>query len=397
MTKTTVPLIADTTRNVTTSTEGLQSLVRSRNAEPNNLETAKKRLYFNGSSYSGADIKVVVHRYNAGPDAVLPEIQSAIAVYTEVQTIIDTLRSNSLPAIQNYQSEVKSGSMDYDTFRDLFNSLWNDPISHIRIKEQVLLGSTYHQFIGQRLASLTVAVQEYPESVNIELFAMRNLLFKMVASWQDLARAIEARTGPKYFFQTKTLAEIQTLSVSTYREKAPVRGFGAARVKGYVRGTRSVAGTMIFTVFDRNVFLNLLDIDPTDFDADDKFTAAIMDQMPPIDISILFANEYGSLSRMTLYGVEFVSEGQTMSIEDLLLEQQVQFIARDIDPMTPVLTEDGRPYSEMLVAYNQANLAARKPEILALRASDLVGSKWNSREGEDTADIRFRNRFNPFF
>jgi hypothetical protein len=61
--------------------------------------------------------------------------------------------------------------------------------------------------------------------------------------------------------------------------------------------------------------------------------AVLGDQLPPIDLTILFTNEYGSLSRAAIYGVEFLSSGITMSIEDIISEEVIQFVARDIDPM----------------------------------------------------------------
>ena len=89
---------------------------------------------------------------------------------------------------------------------------------------------------------------------------------------------------------------------------------------------------------------------------DTNLSTLIPDQLPPIDLTIVFANEYGSISRMGIYGVEFVNSGMVMSIEDLLTEETVNFVARDIDIMTSVgrrklsqmekglwTTEEGRP------------------------------------------------------
>ena len=135
-------------------------------------------------------------------------------------------------------------------------------------------------------------------------------------------------------FTTKVLAEMQTVSVSTYREKYPVRSLGAVYPKNFTRGPRTIAGSMVFSVFDKNVLFELLEADATEFDAYNSFTSALIDQLPPFDITIAFANELGQTSRMTIYGVEFVSEGQTMSIHDIFIENQVQYLARDVDPMT---------------------------------------------------------------
>ena len=150
----------------------------------------------------------------------------------------------------------------------------------------------------------------------------------------QLRQELDFLHSGKAQFVTKTLAELQTLSVSTYREKYPVRAISTTYPKGFTRGPRTIAGSMVFTVFDKNVLYELLSADPSEFDADHVFSTAIIDQLPPFDITISFANELGQLSRMTIYGVEFVSEGQTMSIHDLFIENTYQYVARDIDPMT---------------------------------------------------------------
>jgi hypothetical protein len=67
-----------------------------------------------------------------------------------------------------------------------------------------------------------------------------------------------------------------------------------------------------------------------------RYSSYLMDQIPPLDISISFANEYGNLSWMAILGVEFVNEGMVMSIEDLFLEGTSQYIARDFDPIRSV-------------------------------------------------------------
>jgi len=59
----------------------------------------------------------------------------------------------------------------------------------------------------------------------------------------------------------------------------------------------------------------------------------LIDQLPPLDISLIFANEYGAISHMGIWGVEFMQEGATFSIEDIFSESVVQYVARDLDPM----------------------------------------------------------------
>jgi hypothetical protein len=139
----------------------------------------------------------------------------------------------------------------------------------------------------------------------------------------------------------KALATLQTISWSIYREKTPVRFLGSTYARSYVRGPRTIAGSMIFTMFDRHALQDILNWGLSPYstghvEADHDYyrdTTMLIDQLPPLDMTILFANEYGSTSYMNLWGVEFLSEGGTFSVEDLFSESVVQYIARDIDPI----------------------------------------------------------------
>jgi hypothetical protein len=186
---------------------------------------------------------------------------------------------------------------------------------------------------------------------------------------------------------TKVLTECQTLSISTYREKYPVRSLGSVYPKSFTRGPRTIAGSMVFTVFNKNVLYELLDADPTDFDAETAFSSALIDQLPPFDITISFANELGQTSRMAILGVEFVSEGQTMSIQDLFLENTTQWVARDIDPMTKVgqakRDADNLLTGQELIAKPATSL------IQEAKSQEYIGSK-------DPFSQRFKRRSDPF-
>lgn len=351
---------------------------------------ATKRLVFNGSSYSGADIKVLVHRYNTGPEDIRALLTDAIDTYYKVDGQLLTLSSNLLPMLRDTVIAFKAGLVSSEQLERARQDYLLE-VSSIRSNENVVANTPYYQNIAQALTVDTSQAISNPDGLSASINALRNTLVSVIEDWQSLRAAVNTRS--KDFYMTKVLAELQTISISTDRDKRPVRALGGVQVKGFTRGPRTIAGTMIFTVFDRNVLWELLDADPSDLDADDKFRAALMDQLPPIDITIQFANEYGSLSRMTIYGVEFVNEGRTLSIENMLLEDVVQYVARDIDVMTPVLDKDGNQMATTLLAYNQASAATRTPyRNNQLRASDLQGETF--KEGSNN---RFKRRANPFF
>jgi hypothetical protein len=373
---------------------GLPAFITEQEKLKKEQDNKRKVLNFNNSSYSGVDIKVVVHKYETPTSDLSANITQAIAGYSQVQIVLLNLATNIIPRIAIAISQVKRGAISTSEF-DRTITAYKDAVNQINTLESLLKDSGYMQFIGSALNGRLVDSQRNPTGLSAEILQMSVFLDSLISGWKQQSDALQSKSAD--FINTKTLAELQTISISTFREKTGVRAFGNVGVKGYTRGTRTVAGSMIFTVFDRNVLFELLET--TSYDADDQFRAAIKDQLPPLDMTILFANEYGALSRMGLFGVEFVSEGQTMSIEDIILEDVCQFVARDVDPMTPVLNDQGIPYNVLMSNYNQAVAAQRSTgPLTVLRASDLRGSEWDIQEGKSSAAVdRFLRRSNPFF
>lgn len=295
------------------------------------IDTANGSVFVNGqTSFSGVDIKVIVHIYDGGKLA--------------------NQRKNDL------QSEISK-----------LNAM-----SQAAKSKQVALES--------KLSSGTISSADLKQlnDTNIMIAKSDNALQAMA---EEFNRVVQIKPQ----FSTKVMAEIQTLSISTHREKFPVRGLSSAYPRSFVRGTRTIAGSMIFTVFDSNVLEEFLEAHPSDYDAHNPSTTALLDQIPPFDITVAFANELGQVSRMAIYGVEFVNEGQTMSIEDMLLENVVQYVARDYDPM--------RSVSRRLIDENNRLTA----QALPLKGSALLADN-DYADFKDKLDPfgRFKARVNPF-
>ena len=179
----------------------------------------------------------------------------------------------------------------------------------------------------------------------------------------------------KAVFGNKVIADLQAISYSITREKAPVYTMGSADPRSYSRGKRGIAGTLIFIVFDRHTILSSIggmspdggllfqsDIDDIRPDyatgslsgtpsivtqsespldgglASDQELATTwyVDQIPPFDVTLAAANEYGALAVMKIFGVELLNEGYGVSIDDLVSEQQFTYVARTIIGWTPV-------------------------------------------------------------
>lgn len=180
---------------------------------------------------------------------------------------------------------------------------------------------------------------------------------------------IQAQTYNSYsgvditpIFQGVPIGEIQAISYSINREKAPIYTMGSANPRSFSRGKRGIAGSLIFIVFDTNALLDQMVARGALFAADttevgivpNRATLAASaqppqnstltdanfgkeveapwytDQIPPFDIVLAAANEYGAMASMAIYGAEILNENSGVSIDDIVTEQQFTYIARQL-------------------------------------------------------------------
>jgi hypothetical protein len=133
----------------------------------------------------------------------------------------------------------------------------------------------------------------------------------------------------------KQLIEASAITISTHRAKTQVRPFGYINPKGIARGSRTIAGTLILNRFTTEVLYRFLTAGLMADLSKDTFYNKI-DQLPPFIFTLLFTNEQGYISSQTLYGVEFVTDGSVVSVNDILLEQTITYFATDMSPLVPL-------------------------------------------------------------
>ena len=187
---------------------------------------------------------------------------------------------------------------------------------------------------------------------------------------------------------TKVLAELQTVSWSIFREKSPVRTLGAVYPRAFVRGPRTIAGSMVFTLFDKSALHEILTLGlnpySTGTHSDRDYyndSTALIDQLPPLDLTIIASNEYGQTSYMNLWGLEFMNDGGTFSIEDLFTETVIQYTARDMDLLRPTLSRQTDVLQNIITGK-----AARKTARMMRVAEDIYSSEL----------LTTNNRRNPY-
>jgi hypothetical protein len=154
--------------------------------------------------------------------------------------------------------------------------------------------------------------------------------------------------------------EIQGISYSITREKAPIYVMGSANPQSFSRGKRGIAGSMVFVMFDRDALFNLkqrslyvahsdenqvrrnvFGLAPRPADQIDGNVTAFLttpqyaDQIPPFDVALTAANEVGQIAAMGVLGVEILNEGSGISIDDIVNEQAFTWVAREVTGWRP--------------------------------------------------------------
>lgn len=185
--------------------------------------------------------------------------------------------------------------------------------------------------------------------------------------------------------ESVVFATLQSISWSTSRAKGPIHVMnGSPDPIAYGRGIRAVAGQLSFVNLDKDALLdymkqtqgekpwiskndhrvNTFETDGANQIVGDKAWAdweaagnagvtginndasidhyriqadpEYADQLLPFDIHISFTNEYGKAARKSLLGVEILNEGSGISIEDISLDSQYNFVARKITKMVAI-------------------------------------------------------------
>lgn len=167
------------------------------------------------------------------------------------------------------------------------------------------------------------------------------------------------------------IGTLQGISYSITREKAPVYTFGSANPRSFSRGKRGIAGSCVFTLFDRASLDQLVQSDDTSvssyyahehepastFHPDinkDVFElygrinsntnrriattprkAEYADQLMPFDVTLVAQNEYGLSAFMVIVGLEILNEGGGLSVDDITNEEQMTYVARGKSPWIP--------------------------------------------------------------
>ena len=192
------------------------------------------------------------------------------------------------------------------------------------------------------------------------------------------------------------VGELQGISYTVQREKAPIYTMGSADPRSFSRGKRGIAGSLVFMVFDRSALLeafkdtsfltsahnihggkidsagvpllsvtgigsaqNLIGNNGPKTVTLDKISArpSYHDQILPFEVVINAENEYGAFATMKIHNVEILNCGSGMSIDDISTDEACTFIATGVTPWNASKNKNTSPKLGLTQAQVAAGIA----------------------------------------
>lgn len=314
-------------------------------------------------TFSGQDVRVFAYRDLSKLRAYTvprPDLD-IIAEHENAQKTHQKLKKESKEILQNDYQVTETR-----TFRN------NETVIHLSNAQMNTKGTEDFGKVDSKI--LSSVGQTHPESVE----RMR------VTNREILNRTRKSGSLPPYF----ELGSLDSLSISTFREKVAVRGLGRSHAVGYTRGARTIAGALNFNLMQENELLRFLNPDSQELGHNNTpLTAVLLDQVAPFNIVIMFSNEYGGNSVMQLFNVELASESQRMSVHDLVIQNNINFYATDVIPIQDL----GNAYnstSEMILG-----ITKHHPQAFANEFRNTVKKRIDSvTSGSRASDLLSRSR-----
>lgn len=144
------------------------------------------------------------------------------------------------------------------------------------------------------------------------------------------------------------LKSVVTLSYSVYRAKIPVFHVGSNTISGFALGNKTVAGSIIKTLTFKDDLTSYLEfyrgesIEYKDKNStpnlgskirisQKEFDSVMRDDLTPFNIYSYNTSEYtGHIICDAIYGATVINNGQVQSIENLITENTISFIAHSV-------------------------------------------------------------------
>lgn len=143
--------------------------------------------------------------------------------------------------------------------------------------------------------------------------------------------------------QIVLFGNLQTITTSLASSLSPVQCVGTDAIVGLTSGSKTFAGTMVFSVLDKDP-LNEFILPYVSRNRKKGHEFFTIDQLPEFNVVIQGSNEYlvdnfrtsTPTSKTDIYklivGIRLLTHGETISIDDFFTEQTYQYQARYVSP-----------------------------------------------------------------
>ncbi len=256
----------------------------------------------------------------------------------------------------------------------------------IKKYKEILLGK-YREFARERQITHTLPTEAELDSilpkktVVQEQKKLRENFIESNTSFSGCDMVVDAQIwidGEKYV--STVMGSLATVSYSIFQQKFPINAIGNVNAKDYVMGPRTIAGSLVFIVFNQHWATELLRqfAEAMGWPSSKK---VLIDEIAPIDLTISMCNEYGYRSRLAIYGVRLFSEGQVMSINDMYTENTYQYVALNIDYLTDIEGEN-----ENLSSSNEEKTAKKDTNVPTLKIPNNGGQQKEPKDDEKVVE-----------
>lgn len=311
----------------------------------------------------------------------------------EVGKLISLRGAASLKGVRSYYNPRSGQYQPYPTFND---------IGTLEVKDQFLrvaeaLGVLAFNKVVTNASELNVPLIDrftgdycLPQDEEIEVAISRELgipatglftvsqRFNNVNNFGFTFTGVDLDASAAFGSIITEVKGLQTVSWSSHRDKNSDRRTYEQKPTGHSRGSQTIAGSMVFTLFNEDPIRamtpieffhgntpivgpeglsNFDEMDPTD--------------VPRFDLAIILQNEYGAQASMVIYGIDITDNGGSISMRQLENEVVIQYKALGIDPLKPVDTGTDREINIFGVGTKGAALFERRRRNLLL--GDLAG------------------------
>lgn len=147
------------------------------------------------------------------------------------------------------------------------------------------------------------------------------------------------------------LGTLLFLSLSVHRDKFPVVSMGRRGVRGFTRGHRTVAGSMVFHFMDEDALTRIADELASAYPKAHSKRRVLSDELPPFDVFLSFVNENGFSTEFQIMGIEILDSGITVGMDDPNISETLSYAAVDVTSHrsyatvnSPMMHEAGEVY-----------------------------------------------------